>query len=60
MKNLTYKYNVLEYEIKSMTYDEKGMDIKYYKNLQQTNNKLIYYLIILLFKIKGSKYEVLK
>lgn len=60
MKNLTYKYNVLEYEIKSMTYDSKGMDIKYYKNLQQTNNKLIYYLIILLFKIKGSKYEVLK
>lgn len=60
MKNITYKYNVLEYEIKSMTYDEKGMKIKYYKNLQQTNNKLIYYLIILLFKIKGSKYEVLK
>lgn len=51
---LKYKYKIIEYEYISMT----NQKIEVCKTLHKTNSKLLYYLIILCFKINHIKYEV--
>ena len=51
---LTYKYKIIEYDYVSMT-NEK---VEYCKTLHKTNSKLLFWLIILIFKIQGIKYDV--
>lgn len=60
VNNKVYKYNVIEMEYKSITYSNGEVHkVEVCKDIHQTNNKLIFYLIILYMKIKGCKYEVL-
>lgn len=56
----TFKYEIIEYEYKSMTYQDQELKIEVCKELHRTNCFLVYLLIILSFKIKGIKYEVLR
>ena len=51
-----YKYNIIEYEYKTLTSEK----IEVCKTLHKTNSKLLMYLICLCLKIQGIKYEVIK
>ena len=55
-----YKYQIIEYDYVSMHYEEGDTKIDVWKTLHKTNSKLLYLLIILIFKIQGIKYEVIK
>ena len=55
-----YKYQIIEYDYVSMHYEEGDTKIEVCKTLHKTNSKLLYLLIILIFKIQGIKYEVIK
>lgn len=50
-----WKYTIIEYEVKKMTNDS----IEYARRLHKTNNKLLYYLIIICFKLSNIKYKVI-
>lgn len=51
-----FKYKIIEYEYKKLTSD--GYELA--KVIHKTNSKLLFYLIILTFKLDGIKYEVVK
>lgn len=51
-----YKYKILEYGYINV----KDNKIEYCKNLHQTNSKLIYKVLILYFKLRKIKYEVVE
>ena len=53
-----YKYKIIEYDYVSMTHDDSGDKIEVCKTLHKTNSKLLFWLIILCFKIQGIKYDV--
>ena len=55
-----YKYKIIEYDYVSMTFGDDGTKIEVCKTLHKTNSKLLFYLIILCFKIQGIKYDVVK
>lgn len=50
-----YKYRIIEYGYKKLT----DTEVEYCKTSHKTNSKLMYYLIILCFKINHIKYEVI-
>ena len=52
----TFKYKIIEYDYITLT-DKK---IEVCKCLHKTNSKLVFLLIILIFKIQGIKYDVVK
>ena len=54
-----YKYKIIEMDYISMTSGEDGEKVEVCKTLHKTNSKLLFYLIILIFKIQGIKYEVI-
>lgn len=54
-----YKYQIIEYAYTSMSYSEGKEKVEVCKTLHKTNSKLLYYLIILIFKITHTKYEVI-
>lgn len=51
----TFKYKIIEFDYISLTSEK----IEVCKVLHKTNSKLIFYLIILCFKLQGIKYEIL-
>lgn len=51
-----YKYKIIEYDYVKMT----DKEVEVCKSLHKTNSILLFYLIILCFKIQGIKYEVVK
>lgn len=53
---ILYKYRIIEYEVKKMT----NREIEYAKTLHETNSTLLYYLIIMCFKLNRIKYSVTK
>lgn len=53
---IKYKYKIIEYEYTKMT----DKEVEVCKTLHKTNNILFYYLLIILFKIKGIKYQATK
>ena len=55
-----YKYKIVEMEYTSMTSGKDGVKVEVCKNLHKTNSKLLFYLIILIFKIQGIKYEIVE
>lgn len=55
-----YKYKIIEYDYVSMHYEDDATKVEVCKALHKTNSKLLYWLIILCFKIQGIKYEVVK
>ena len=55
-----YRYKIIEYDYVSMTSGDDGTKIEVCKTLHKTNSKLLFYLIILCFKIQGIKYDVVK
>ena len=55
-----YKYKIVEMEYTSMTSGKDGTKVEVCKTLHKTNSKLLFYLIILIFKIQGIKYEVIE
>lgn len=50
-----YKYKIIEYDYVSLTSEK----VEVCKTLHKTNSKLVFWLIILCFKIQGIKYEVI-
>lgn len=56
MSDRCYKYKIIEYEYVTMT-DTK---IEVCKSLHKTNSKLVFWLIILCFKIQHIKYDVVE
>ena len=54
-----YKYKIVEMDYISMTSGADGEKVEVCKTLHKTNSKLLFYLIILIFKIQGIKYEVI-
>lgn len=50
----TFKYQIIEYDYVTMT-DTK---IEVCKTLHKTNSKLVFWLIILCFKIQHIKYDI--
>lgn len=50
-----WKYKIIEYEVKKMT----NQEVEYAKTLHKTNSKILFYLIILIFKISGIKYDTI-
>lgn len=56
----SFKYKIIEYEYKSLVYRDHETKIEVCKELHRTNSYLLYLLIILIFKIKGIKYDVVK
>lgn len=54
-----YKYKIIEYDYISLTHDDLGDKVEICKTLHKTNSKLVFWLIILCFKIQGIKYEVI-
>ena len=55
-----YKYKIIEMDYVSMTSGENGTQVEVCKTLHKTNSKLLFYLIILIFKIQGIKYEIVE
>lgn len=55
-----YKYKIIEMEYTQMIHSADGTKIEVCKTLHKTNSRLLYWLIILCFKIQGIKYEVVK
>lgn len=55
-----FKYKIIEYDYTSMSYSDGKEKIEVCKSLHKTNSKLVFYLMILCFKITGTKYEVIK
>lgn len=56
MSDRNYKYKIIEYDYVTMT-DTK---IEVCKSLHKTNSKLVFWIIILCFKIQHIKYDVVK
>ena len=54
---IKWKYQIIEYGIKSMTYGEGGTKIDYAKTLHKTNSWLLCMFICLLLKINRIKYD---
>lgn len=54
-----YKYQIIEYAYTSMSYSDEKEKVEVCKTLHKTNSKLLYYLIILIFKLNHTKYEVI-
>ena len=54
-----WKYKIIEYEYKSIVYEEGKKKIECSKFLHKTNSKLLFYLIILCLKISGIKYDTI-
>lgn len=52
-----WKYKVIEYETKSMTYENGKVNVEVCKYLHKTNSWLVYKFICLLLKIQGIKYD---
>ena len=50
-----WKYKIIEYEVKKMS----NKEIEYAKTLHKTNSKILFYLIILVLKISGIKYDTI-
>ena len=55
-----WKYKIIEYEYKKITYGESGKAIEVCKTLHKTNSKLVFWLIILCLKFQGIKYDIVK
>ena len=53
-----YKYKIIEMEYIQMSHSDDGTQVEVCKTLHKTNSKLLFYLIILIFKIQGIKYEI--
>lgn len=58
--NKYWKYKIIEYDYKSIHYEDGEHKIEYCKELHKTNSKLLFWLIILCFKIQGIKYDIVK
>lgn len=56
---IKYKYQIIEYAYTSMSYSEGKEKVEVCKTIHRTNSKLLYYLIILIFKLNHTKYEVI-
>lgn len=59
-KMIRYRYNIIEYEYVSMFHNDEGDQVEVCKTLHRTNSTLLYWLIVLCFKIQRIKYDVIK
>ncbi len=59
-KVIGYRYEIIEYEYVNMLHNDDGDKVEVCKTLHRTNSTLMYWLIILCFKIQRIKYDVIK
>lgn len=57
---IKYKYKIIEYQDKSLTYSNGKINHEVFKTYHKTNSILLKYLIILCLRLSQINYEVIK